>query len=209
MADAPHVPLQKFLDQASTGDVVLWAGTSWESLGVEILSGSVFSHASMVIVDPTTGQKCLYQSVSEELGPDPLVGGTTHAGAQAGDLAAIMKEVYGYGDFPVWRRYSGASDPGAFNKQVWGIAGQMDGTPFPSSPWEMAALLVMGREANQEVLTPLFCSGLVAYVLQTAGVIARTSPCNGYFPKDFSSEYPGHFEVLQGSYADDVLIDMT
>ena len=208
MSDPTPIPLSTFLAEARTGDVVLWKGTSLDSLAVECISESSFSHTSMVIVDPTTGQKCLLQSVSEALGPDPLVGGKTHTGVQAGDLAATMATVYKFGDLPVWRRYTPAAGAPGLDKPVWQLATQLDGTPFPKELWELAILLVSGRELKQEVLDPLFCSGLVAHVLQKAGVIAPTSPCNGYFPKDFSSAFPGHFDVVAGTYADDVSIDM-
>lgn len=188
---------------------MLWEGTSLDSLAVECISESPFSHVSMVITDPTTKQKCLLQAVSEALGPDPLVHGSTHTGVQAGDLEATMKIVYGMKDQPTWRPYSPARSQRDLDSDVWTLATKLDGIPFPQELWELAVLLVSGRELNSEVLSPLFCSGLVAHVLQKVRVIADTSACNGFFPKDFSSGFPGHFEVIAGTYADDLKIDMS
>jgi hypothetical protein len=56
---------------------------------------------------------------------------------------------------------------------------------------------------------PLFCSGVVARMLQTVGVLGKDRPWNGYEPKDFSSWYPGELTVLAGAFQDDVIIQMS
>jgi hypothetical protein len=214
----PSVDLASFLHDAGAGDVVLWSGTSTMSTAVETVSNSIYSHASMVIVDPSTGEKCLYQSVGEELGPDPLVNGTTHSGVQAGDLAATMTIVYNFQDYPTWCPlvYANKGDA-SWVQAVWSLAQTLDGTPFPGAPkfnpvtvmYDLAKLLFEGRELGNEITTPLFCSGLVGLMLKRLGVIDATVPCNAYFPKDFSSLYPGFLHTLNGfSFGEDTIVTM-
>jgi hypothetical protein len=222
MGEQPSVSFPDFLDQADTGDVVIWTGTSMISEVVELATWSDFSHTSMVICDPNTGDKYLLQSVSEALAPDPLTKppGNTHTGVQAGALEDVMEIVYKYGDLPTWRQLNWPNRPSSLNSKVWQIAQGMDGTPFPwiggDSPTPeqiaesivlMGGLLLLGREFNQEVTNPIFCSGLVAYILQNVGVIQKTMAVNGYEPKDFSSKYPGVVQPSTGvSFNPDVWI---
>lgn len=209
----PTVPFAQFLDRADTGDVVIWQGTSLISAAVELATFSEFSHTTMVIRDPGTGEKYLLQSVTEELAPDPLSKppGTTHTGVQAGPLEEVMEIVVKAGDRPVWRQLSWLDRPSSFDAKVWQIAQAIDGTPFPwiggddpshaevaESILLMGGLLLLGRRYGKEVTDPIFCSALVAFVLQAADVIEKLMVVNGYEPKDFSSEYPGIVKPCPG-----------
>lgn len=210
----PVIPQQtidfaNFLDQADAGDIVLWQGTSLISLGVEIVSQSKYAHASMVIKNPVTGEKCLFQSVSEALQPDPLKGGTTHTGVQAGELKTTMIDVYSYTDYPSWIPLTYSGRNAAFDQAMWTFATTVAGTPFPVNPAEMAWLLIEGRYEGSTVTSPLFCSALVALTMQKAGIVSPAKPCNGFFPKDFSMFYPGYLDLVAGSYGEDVIVDMS
>ena len=205
------IDLDDFCTQAGTCDIVLWGGTSFDSTGVEIMSNSIYSHATMVILEPGTGNKFLFQSVSEEIEPDPLVGGKKHTGVQAGSLRKTMLDLHDYKDEPTWRPYGGANqnDP-SFIQSVWSLATSLDGIPFPSVPWGMVQLMIEGRWESVEKTTPLFCSGLVALMLKRLGILDPSVPCNAYFPKDFSSMYPGHMTLTPtgGSFGEDTKITM-
>lgn len=86
---------------------------------------------------------------------------------------------------------------------MWNLATSFDGIPFPGVPLAMAADLFIGRGEKFEITSPLFCSGLAALTFKKLGIIDPTEPCNAYFPKDFSSKFPGFFSVVSGSFADD------
>jgi hypothetical protein len=205
----PPVLFDDFCNQAATCDLVLWGGNSVNSTGVEIMSNSIYSHATMVIVEPVTGHRYLYQCVTEELEPDPLVGNKTHSGVQAGALRKTMLNLSSYHDVPTWRPYAGANqhDP-TFIQSVWSAATSLDGIPFPSVPWGMVQLFIEGRYEGIEKTSPLFCSGLVALMLKRLGILDQTVPCNAYFPKDLSSLYPGHMNVISGGFGVDTNIEM-
>jgi hypothetical protein len=218
MSAMPTVSFTDFLAKADTGDVVLWRGTSLISLAVELATFSEFSHSSMVIRDPKGGTPYLFQSVSEALATDPLSRQqvTKHDGVQAGPLEDVMKIVYGFKDFPTWVQLDWPDRPTDWNQTVWDLAAGMDGTRFPWVPDSdyksialMTGLLLLGRELDTEVLEPIFCSGLVAYMLQRAGAIGTNMKANGYEPKDFSSEYPGVVQPSAGvAFKPDVVIEM-
>lgn len=63
----------------------------------------------------------------------------------------------------------------------------------------MVQLFIEGRYEGIEKTSPLFCSGLVALMLKRLGILDQTVPCNAYFPKDLSSLYPGHMNVISGT----------
>lgn len=198
-----------FCTQANTFDLVLWGGTSLNSTGVEIISNSPFSHATMVITDPNTGDRFLLQSTNVSMGADPLAGGTSHAGVQAGDLRSAMLALLNYKDVPTWISYTGQNQNDAtFVQAVWNLAISLDGIPFPDVPLGMAAELFAGRCENIEITTSLFCSGLVGLIMKRVGIADPSVPCNAYFPKDFSSKYPGFLKLISGSFGTDTPISL-
>lgn len=209
MVVQPSISFSDFLAQADTGDVVLWGGSSVNSTGIEFLSNSVYSHSSMVITDPSTNEKCLLQAVPEVFENDPLKGGAKHTGVQAGALSKTMVDLAAYGDSPTWIPYSSSTKgTAAFVQTMWNQAIALDGTPFPSVPLGMAKLLFEGRFEGVERTDKLFCSGLLGLMFKRLGVIDQSVPCNAYFPKDFSSLYPGYLNVLVGSFGEDTTIEM-
>jgi hypothetical protein len=204
------VSFDDFCAQAGTCDLVLWGGSSKNSTGVEVISNSIYSHTTMVIVEPGTRAPYLLQSVPESFEPDPLVGNKVHSGVQAGALRKSMLDLIAYKDHPTWRPYTGAnqSDP-VFIQSVWDIATSLDGIPFPEVPWGMAYRLFEGRVEGIEKTDKLFCSGLAGLMYKRLGIIDQAIPCNAYFPKDFSSMYPGFLNVISGSFGLDTVIDVS
>ncbi len=186
----PPVDFDVFLNQASTCDIVLWGGSSARLDRDRAPQPEPLLAHTMVIVNPSTGERCLYQATNTAICPDPIAGDSLHAGAQAGELKATMLALLDYKDVPTWRRYTGANqnDP-AFVQQVWQLAVALDGTPFPGVPLGMAVDLFAGRFEGIEITSQLFCSGLAALIFKQLGIIDQTVPCNAYFPKDFSSKY--------------------
>lgn len=164
----------------------------------------------MVITEPSTGAPFLLQSVTEGFEPDPLVGNKVHSGVQAGALRKTMVDLIGYKDHPTWRPYTGSNknDP-AFVQAVWSLATSLDGIPFPEVPWGMASRLFEGRVEGIEKTDKLFCSGLAGLMYKRLGIIDQTIPCNAYFPKDFSSMYPGYLNVINGSFGIDTVVDVS
>jgi hypothetical protein len=219
MSIAGSIPLAEFVEQADTGDVVIWRGTSLISLSVELATFSIFSHSSIVIRDPKSNAKFLLQAAPVALlGDDPLSSQPKHDGVQAAPLEAAMLTVYGPAehDYPSWRQLDWPNRPADFDANVWKLAASLDGTPFPWVPDSEyqsmglgLGLLLLGREFGTEVLNPIFCSGLVAKMLQDSNVINKSMKINGYEPKDFSSLYPGVMQPSTGvKFNDDVLVVM-
>src|SRR4051812_1994803 len=107
MATPDSVDFSTFVAEANTGDVLLWSGTSLDSVGVDLVSWSLYSHSSIVAKHPGTGDKFLLQSVNADLGQDmistppkivPPVGGV-----QGQALETVVRYIYSnFGDIPSW-----------------------------------------------------------------------------------------------------------
>lgn len=188
MTNPPPVSFPDFLDQAQTCDVVIFTGTSPVSLLVETLTVGFFSHTAMVVVEPATGDKYLWQTVSETLQPDPLFpGGQAHSGAQLGALKPTMIEVVDYHDDPTWRQLQ-YDRPADFDQQVWDALKPLDNRPFPDLPI-LGANYISGVYLNEvENDGPMFCSQLVTYIMQQVQLLDGSRPANSVAPSDFSSE---------------------
>ena len=206
---------QDFLDQAQTGDVVIFTGTSPVSLLVESLSVGFFSHTAMVVVQPGTGEKFLWQTVSEVLQPDPLYPppnptppGTAHSGAQLGALKPTMIQVVDFHDAPTWRQLQ-YDRPQGFDQQVWDAVSQLDNRPFPDLPI-LGANYISGYYLDEAVNDgPMFCSQLVTYTLQHVGLIDSARPANSVAPSDYSSEVrPRPVVPLLGQFLPDRAIQL-
>lgn len=186
---------------------------SYVSFEVELFTASPFSHSSMVITDPKSGTKYLFQAVPLGLAPDPLSkqAVSKHDGVQAGQLADVMQTIYHDNEFPTWVQIDWPARPPDFDQTVWDLAAGIDGRRFPPDVYTLAGLLLMGRFLRPpvEVLEPMFCSGLVAYMLQRAKVIQASMPANGYEPKDFSMWSPGTVVPMPGvAFKPDVFVQM-
>lgn len=59
---------------------------------------------------------------------------------------------------------------------------------------------------NEEDLSSIFCSELVAATYQRMGLIETTKPANKYTPEDFTSGR--HFQVMVGTMGPEVYMDM-
>lgn len=214
MAVQGAIPFEKFLAESDTGDVVLFEGTASVSRAVEVATWSIYSHSAIVIKDPATGVKYLFQSNFEAAAADPLSPVSVHSGVQAGPLAEVVQGLYVEGDFPTWRRLG--TWPGRDDAKVWDAARAIDGNQFPVVWKEPGVLndlatlaLIMtiwyeGRYAKNRIIDPIFCSGAVAFVLQGAGILDSTEyPPNAYEPKNYSSLYPGFATWTPGVVWDD------
>lgn len=214
MGSPNSIAFERFIEQADTGDVVLWSGSSIESIAVYIVSESLYSHSSIVARHPDTGEKFLLQSVNADLGPDlisnPPKTVPPAGGVQGQPLEEVVQHIIRLGDIPSWVQLDWPDRPDDFDTTVWGLATSVDATPFPADAGTFIDLWTKGRLDTPpvEVDSPMFCSAFVAFILQRAGVIDRSMPINGYEPKDFSTEYPGkvHMVPPTASYRPDLTV---
>lgn len=202
------ITFQDVLSTAQTGDLVLFHGTQPESIGVELLTGGPYSHASMVVVLPN-GDKALWQAAGEELEVDP-VKGIKHTGAQLGALGDTISLVYHHwNDVPHFRRLVW-NRPSTLPTDVLAFVNQLEERPFPQSAAEMLLVWEAGKQLDMDLTKGnVFCSELVAMTYQAIGLLPSDPVANSYSPNDFSS-VSGHMVLQLGAtFDDDVAIDVS
>jgi hypothetical protein len=181
----------------ATGDILLFHGSSEESLRIEDESQSYFSHAAMVIRRDATKPALLWQT-----GPGPIaVDAMTHAshgGAQLSRVrdALIAETLPSYGDTAYIRQMQFARTPEFEIATQWAISG-LDGTPF-STLQDIQKDFEEGQRHIVVSDTTFFCSGLVAHTLMMIGLLPFDPPPNAYPPGWFSPEY-GNLPFLRGA----------
>lgn len=197
------VSLAEFLDRSQAGDVVVFAGASWLSELIEVLSWGSYSHTAMVVVDPCSGEKLLWQASPEPMQPDPLApGGAAHAGAQLGSMEAAMVQLDQEADAPTWRAIQ-LDRPDDFDARLWKVVGDLEGTPFPALG-VLAMNYVNGRMGLPPADGSMFCSQLVATTLQRLDVVDPARLANSVAPSDFSSEpRPAPVRLVAGRFRPD------
>lgn len=183
----PLVSLPEFVDRAQGGDVVVFAGASWLSRLIEVLSWGRYSHTAMVVVEPRSGDKYLWQASPVPMQSDPLApGGEAHAGAQLGPLEAAMIQLDEEADTPTWRPIE-LDRPVGFDEQLWKVVAGLDRTPFPALG-VLAMNYVNGLEGLPPADASMFCSQLVTSTLQQVHLADPVRLANSVAPSDFSSE---------------------
>lgn len=204
----PALPYDDFLAQADTGDVVLFAGGSAESVAVEWGTLGPFSHAAMVVIGPDGG-KYLWQAAGLEVGVDKIKL-KKHTGAQVTDLTEAVKLIsVHYGEPATWRQLVWDRPP-HLDAQIWGVMAGLDGRRFPTA-WQLFEDYEEGSWLGIDLTDgPMFCSELVAYTFQQIGLMKPHPPANAYSPTAFSEEAVGtQAKLLHGSFAPDRPIDVS
>ena len=189
-ADYPTMSIDRMVDQADTGDVLLFHGHSNESRTIEFVTGSAFSHVGMVFVDPRSGKKMVWQTGPDPIELDPETK-RCHGGAQCGMLKKTLADMNSpkYGDTPHWRQLDGVDRDEAFHMAVVHAVEKIEGKPFPSL-WKMLEHFAEGQLYISDSGANYFCAELIAVTYQILGLLPeKDPPRNWYDPKAFSEEY--------------------
>lgn len=211
MPDAPNAPLiswDKISEHGSTGDLFLFHGDSWISWGVEVFTTyGPFSHITMMYKTKSMAEPWLWQANPTLLAYNPSTHPDSHHaitpvegkyGAQIGYLDQALNTLATLGDVAYYRPLLGTV-PANIDERVAAVMTQQAGTPF-GELWQMAADYEEGYWTNTDLLygdSIFFCSKLVAYTYQHAGVLGDTYKPNAYAPNDF--DVPHTPELLGGA----------
>lgn len=177
--------------QLKTGDVLLFSGKGAISEGIKFFTISKWSHVGLVYrfdgpLDPEGSIFCWESTTLSDL-KDADTGKLTR-GVQRVELSERLERCFARGyEIALRPLTAGLTDPmiaalNAFRHEV-------SGRPYEKSEIELLRSAydgVLGE--NQEDLSSLFCSELVAAAFQRIGLLGRTKPSNEYTPKDFSTD---------------------
>ena len=198
----PVIPSQPWADlvpSMQTGDLILFSGTSPESQWIELFTGGMYSHATMIYRPDPAQPPLMWQEAPSGIVNDPWVKSpdpakSLHGGAQLGDaLAATQVIRYQYGDFAYYLQLNWTR-PANLESQMESIVSTYDGRPF-GTVMEMALNYVIGHELNiSSGDAIIYCAQLVALTYQALGLFSDAHPANWYSPNCFagpqSSELP-------------------
>ncbi len=198
----PVIPAQTWSELAptmQTGDLILFSGTSTESLWIEALTGGQFSHSTMVVRTAGSSAPWMWQEAPEAIAPDPRTGKPT-TGAQLGDAEEATQVIQAMGDKPFYVRLDW-DRPADLDDKILAIVAQYEGVPF-GTVLQMALDYAIGKLYDQATgLTTMFCAELVAVTYQALGLLTEVHPPNWYSPNSFGPDEQGQLPWTTGLQA--------
>lgn len=188
---APKVSLDNLLEEARTGDLILFAGSYPSSLRIRRLTQSRYSHVVVVIKEPdiANGRACIWQATSSTH-HGVLRDMEAKSGIQLNYLEDMLRD-YRHEDANSVICYRKAVQTGASSAiardnwpEVKGFIESMDGKPYTD---DMDGLYIMGlMEVDNPNKSDYFCAGLVAETLMKMQLLDTEFVQYQYAPRDFS-----------------------
>src|SRR6204780_4407749 len=148
----PPTPWNDVVNEMQTGDLILFSGTSSESEWIELFTGGMFSHSTMIYRPDPSQPPLMWQEAPEAIvsdpwvkSPDPLK--SFHSGAQLGDaLEATQTIQFQYGDVPYYVQLEWTR-PANLESLMSTFVSTYEGRPF-GTVMEMALNYAIGYEFN-------------------------------------------------------------
>lgn len=174
--------------QLRTGDVLLFAGKSQASESIKWATGSRWSHVALVLWVPAYEFPCLYEATTDTSIPD-LESGIARSGVQLVPLARRL-DLYP-GGVALRQLLDTALAPEDL-AALHALRQRLMRRPYDDSRLELMGSAYDGPGGrNEEDLSALFCSELLAESYQALGLIGSgpdDKPSNEHTPADFSVE---------------------
>lgn len=175
---------RQILDEAMTGDIVLFAGRGLVSGTIRLFTRSRWTHVGMVLRGDD-GELLLLESTNTDEAPDTVLGRPVR-GVQ---VVRLAEKLAAYDGAVALRRLELDERPPAFDEAVrdiallWRYRGYKDFT---------ATLLLDLLSANRrpQRVHRLFCSELVAETYKRLGIMCRKVRSSRYVPGDFARDQP-------------------
>ena len=197
---AKYSTIRKNLD---TGDLVLFSGKGNISQGIKFLTNSKYSHVGMVVKMPEWNKVVLYESTTLSDLAD-IESGKATKGVQMVFLSDRLRTYDG--DVAV-RHLSGIQRDENLKKALTDFRHKMRGRKYETSKIQLLKAAHDGWFGkNEEDLSSLFCSELVAEAYQRMGLLSEKLPSNEYTPADFSDERDHRLELQRGKLSKEILV---
>lgn len=178
-------------DELRTGDIVLFSGTGLISMGIQFASRSPWSHVGMVIKDEEWDMLLLWESTTLSKVKD-VESRNQRQGVAIRPLSARIR------DYPsgrvAFRRLLDVEMTSTIRQALIGLRKEIKGRDYEQSKIELMKSAYDGIFGdNEEDLSSIFCSELVAEALQRMGVLKEHDeqggyPSNEYTPADFAKD---------------------
>lgn len=207
--DAPPLPAVRFEvlePNLRTGDLMLLHGTSSESVAIEDITHSPYSHVGMIVRPDRTRPALVWQTGPAPIVKDPQVQGL-HAGAQLGLASDVFGYIADHGEAIYVRQMEFLRTPD-FEKRTMQVVARLDGTPFPTL-WQMAFDWAVGHLHISTTSKHEYCAQLVADTLIQLGLLGSDPPMNDYSPGDFGVGGAGVKLLLGATLRGEFLVEVT
>lgn len=190
-------------NKLKTGDIILFSGKGLISAGIMAMTRSPWSHVGMVLKLPEYDFIVIWESTTLSKAKD-LRSDSFKKGVQIVPLSERFK---GYDGKAAVRRLLDADLDGSetdalmeFRKEVAGRDYEEDKLELFNSAWDGPF------GGNEEDLSSLFCSELVAEAYQRMGLLPEEKPSNEYTPADFGEK--AELALLDGRLGPEIAIEM-
>jgi hypothetical protein len=171
-----------------TGDIVLFSGKGFASAGIKRILGCAWSHVGLVVHGAAGGGPLLLESTPCRDLVDVLTGKRT-GGVR---LVGLSERLASF-DGAVAARWLDPALAPAQIERLMGLVRQLHGRPYERDVLELLLSVSDRVERRWEDFASLFCSELIAEVLQGIGLLDDVGqggrPSNEYTPRHFSSAH--------------------
>lgn len=169
----------------NTGDIILFSGKGAISHGIKLFTLSKWSHVGMVLKLPDTDTVFLWESTIISNLAD-AIDGTKKKGVQ---LVLLSDRIKTYKGEASVRHLKGVTIDKNKYQALMEFRKDVRNRPYEKNEIELIKSAYDGPWGhNEEDLSSLFCSELVAEAYQRIGLLPSDIPSNEYTPKDFTSE---------------------
>ena len=189
-------------DTLNTGDIVLCSGKGTVSTLIKAFTGSQWSHVAMVLRLATEFDFVLCWE-STTLGKlRDVYDGQPKKGVQ---LVPLSERIATYEGKIAIRRLTGVELGQTAIQSLNELRKELRGKPYETDRIELLKSAYEGFGGlNEEDLSSVFCSELVAEAYQRLGLVSDRKPSNEYIPADFSQSK--ELSLLKGQLGEEVLV---
>ena len=180
-----------------TGDLVLFSGKGKYSTLIRLMTGSDWTHVGMVLKLSEYDFIALWESII--IGEvKTLSTGKKERGVQIVPLSnridmsrGKVAVRYVFGDYS-----NSLTNNRVITRELMSLRKKLRGKPYEKSGIELfkAAFDAPIIGSNEDDLSSIFCSELVAEAYKTLGLLKKDKPSNEFTPADFTSKKLTHLE---------------
>jgi len=196
----PTVSYESIRSQLDTGDLIFFSGLSRASRSIQWVTRSRWSHIGLVVRFTEWDQVVLWESTPVNDVKDVFSGRET-VGVQCVFLSERLKRFPGGAALRQLR----VQRTQQMLEALRDFRADMRGRPYETSTIELALAAYDGPFGrNEEDLSSIFCSELVAEAYQRMGLLDPGMAANEYTPADFSERRTRGIQLLQGELGPEI-----
>jgi len=175
------------LENMRTGDLVLFSGSCNIGKLIKLAQCNMWSHVGMIVIDSNYDFPCLYESTHS----DVIIDLDTKTITQGVQMVPFVDKVKLYPGSVGYRRLTNVAEHELHHDSFAKLKSSLRGKAFEDNVWQIVKSSYDGPfGANEEDLSTLFCSELIAASYQALGLLpgSKIKTSNEYTPSDFSSQ---------------------